>query len=286
MWGPISAASAAAGLAALGALAAQAVRLRDTRRAEALWARLADLGAAKEPVRFDPAMVDHLPAPARRYFLHAIAPGTALRTVAEIEMVGEFGLGDGDAPRYLPMRARQILAPPHGFVWIASMGSPGLMRVSGSDAYAWGEAWTRFWLLGTIPVARAAGTPDLARSAAARGIAEAALWVPAALLPTNGVAWEPIDDRRSRAVVLHRGAGRGPPPRRAARHRSDRRRGRPARLRRHAAVDERQSRARLPLATLRRHNRGGRDLRRLHRGGAPGSRQRIRDRPLRAVLPP
>jgi hypothetical protein len=103
------------------------------------------------------------------------------------------------------MRARQILAPPHGFVWIASMGSPGLMRVSGSDAYAWGEAWTCFWLLGTIPVARAAGTPDLARSAAARGIAEAALWVPAALLPADGVAWEPIDDRRSRAVVLHRG---------------------------------------------------------------------------------
>jgi hypothetical protein len=60
-----------------------------------------------------------------------------------------------------------------------------------------------------VPVARAADTPDLASSAAARGIAEAALWVPAALLPGEGVAWEPLDDRRARAVVRH-GAERFP----------------------------------------------------------------------------
>ena len=83
------------------------------------------------------------------------------------------------------------------------------VRVSGSDGYAAsgaaGGAWTRFWLLGVVPVARAADTPDLVRSAAARGIAEAALWAPAALLPGDGVAWEPVDDRRARAVVSHHG---------------------------------------------------------------------------------
>ncbi|MBD0275258.1 MAG: hypothetical protein ICV73_25450 [Acetobacteraceae bacterium] len=198
-----------AGVAGLGALAATAVRLADARRAEAAWVRLAGRGAARAAERFDPAMVAGLPAPARRWFLRAIAPGTLLRAVAEIDMEGEVGLGDQDTPRYLPMYARQILAPPHGFVWVAGMGG-WPVRVSGSDGYAAGEAtagsaWTRFWLLGVVPVARAADTPDLARSAVARGIAEAALWVPAALLPGEGVAWEPVDERHARAVVRHGG---------------------------------------------------------------------------------
>jgi hypothetical protein len=116
-------------------------------------------------------------------------------------MEGELGLGDRAGPRYRPMRARQILAPPHGFVWMPVLGR-GVARISGSDGYAQGRAWTRFWLAGLLPVARAADTPDLARSAAARGIAEAALWVPAALLPSEGVAWEPVDDRRARVTLL------------------------------------------------------------------------------------
>ena len=56
-----------------------------------------------------------------------------------------------------------------------------------------------------VPVARAADTPDLLRSAAARGVAEAARWAPAALLRGEGVVWEPVDERRARAVVSHRG---------------------------------------------------------------------------------
>ncbi len=192
------------GAAGLGALAATAIRLADTRHAEAAWVHLAGLGAAARPARFEPAMVEGLPAPARRWFLRSIAPGTELRTVAEVDMEGELGLGDHVDPRYLPMRARQILAPPHGFVWIPTLGA-WPMRISGSDGCALGGAWTRFWLLGLVPVARAADTPDLVRSAAARGIAEAALWVPAALLPREGVAWEPVDGRRTRAVVRHGG---------------------------------------------------------------------------------
>jgi hypothetical protein len=56
-----------------------------------------------------------------------------------------------------------------------------------------------------VPIVRAADTADIVRSAAARGVAEAALWVPAALLPGEGVAWEPVDTGRTRAVVTHAG---------------------------------------------------------------------------------
>jgi hypothetical protein len=196
---PLLALAGGLGLAALGVAA---IRRADDRRAEVAWSRLAALGATSGAARFDPAMVEGLPAPARRWFLHALPPGTELRKVAEIEMEGELGLGTRDAPRYLPMRARQILAPPHGFVWIPRMGRFP-MRVTGSDGHAPDGAWMRFWLLGLVPVARAADTPDLVRSAAARGIAEAALWLPAALLPGEGVTWAAMDESHARVTVRY-----------------------------------------------------------------------------------
>jgi hypothetical protein len=114
--------------------------------------------------------------------------------VAEIKMAGEIGLGDRDRPNYQPMMAEEILAPPHGFVWMPRIGS-GLSRISGSDACIENRAWTDFWLLDTVPVARARSVPDLVRPARARAGAEA-LWLPASLLPANGITWEPIGGER------------------------------------------------------------------------------------------
>jgi len=131
-------------------------------------------------------MVNDLPDPARRYFLFTIEPGTPLYTVAEIKMNGEIGLGSKEKPNYMPMEAEQILAPPYGLVWKPNVGS-GFMKMSGSDGYLNDKAWTRFWLLQTIPIVRAGGTPDYIKSSFGRVVAEAVFWAPAALLPQNGV---------------------------------------------------------------------------------------------------
>ena len=154
----------------------------------------------RDPARFDPAMVADLPEPARRYFTYAILPGTPLRTVVRLEMTGQFALGDKDDPRYVPMRASQVLAAPHGFVWKASMSANGL-PMSGSDA---GE-WTRFWVAGTVPVARGGGSEDHRRSAFGRFVSEAVFWTPAALLPGPGVEWAAIDADRARVTLRHDG---------------------------------------------------------------------------------
>ena len=142
-------------------------------------------------------MVADLPEPAQRYFRHAIRPGTSLLRVAEIEMRGQFGLGSRDKPAYQPMAARQILAAPHGFVW--AMRTLRGMPLSGSDT----GRWTRFRLLGLIPVARMGGTRDHARAAFGRYVAEAAFWTPAALLPGPGIAWEAPDAGTARVTVTH-----------------------------------------------------------------------------------
>jgi hypothetical protein len=185
---------------ALAALAALWLwRLADHRADRAEWARLAAL-QPQDPARFDPAMVAALPEPARRFFAFAIEPGAPLYTVAELDMTGRFSLGTKQAPAYLPMTARQILAAPQGFLWTMS-AADGLMRVSGSDS----GSWTRFWLLGLGPVARSGGTADHARSAFGRYVAEAVFWTPAALLPGPGVRWEPVDDDTARVTVTHGG---------------------------------------------------------------------------------
>jgi hypothetical protein len=198
----VTAAAASVGVAGAALVGAQVLRRSDQRDMDRLWAAVADHSKAQSAT-FAPTMVEGLPEPARRYFLHAIAPGTPLRFVAQIAMAGEIGLGDKDNPGYQPMRASQIIAPPHGFVWAPIIGS-GALAVTGADTYVDGEGWTRFWLAGAIPIARSRPTADYIRSAAARSILEA-LWVPAALLPQNGVTWERIDERRALAVFEHRG---------------------------------------------------------------------------------
>ena len=148
--------------------------------------------------RFSIDMVEPLPEPARRFFRYAINDGALLYTVADIQMQGKFSLGNKDSPNYMPMSARQILAAPAGFIWKTKVGK-GLMQMSGSDS----ADWTRFWINGLIPVVRAGGTADHLRSAFGRYIAEAAFWIPAALLPRAGVTWEGVDDNTARVTVEH-----------------------------------------------------------------------------------
>lgn len=189
-------------LAVLGVLTASQIwRWTDRRRVNQTRTGLAQ--RATGPVAtFDPSLVADLPEPARRYFLYTIAPGARIRTVTEIRMHGEIGLGTQDEPNYLPMHAEQMLAPPYGLVWELCAGK-GLMRISGSDGFDGETSWVRFWLLKSIPIVRAGGTSDHARAAFGRVVAEAVFWAPAALLPGPCVSWEAVTTDVARATVTY-----------------------------------------------------------------------------------
>ncbi|HNQ75852.1 MAG TPA: hypothetical protein PKM39_04360 [Pseudothauera hydrothermalis] len=185
-------------LAALMLTALALLRWHDARADRQEWLRLAALQPS-DPGRFNHAMVAELPEPARRFFQFSIEEGARLWTVAEIDMGGQFSLGSKEQPRYQPMQAWQILAAPHGFVWQLEL--PGALPVSGSDA----GHWTRFRLLGLVPVARQGGDDDHTRSAFGRYVAEALLWTPAALLPGPGVEWKALSEHSARVTVRHQG---------------------------------------------------------------------------------
>lgn len=170
------------------------LRLVDRRADLTEWKRLAAL-QPRRPVLFDMEMVADLPEPARRYFEYTIAPRTPLLPVVVIEMAGKFSLGTKEDPRYQPMEARQILAPPEGFVW--AMRTLEGMPISGSDS----GTWTRFRVFGLVPVGRFGGDPDHTRSAYGRYVGEASIWAPAALVPGPNVSWAPVDEDTARVTI-------------------------------------------------------------------------------------
>jgi hypothetical protein len=63
-----------------------------------------------------------------------------------------------------------------------------------------GQGSMRGKIAGLITVVDAAQTPQLSTAALQRHLGEA-IWFPTALLPSQGVRWEPIDDSRSRATL-------------------------------------------------------------------------------------
>lgn len=98
------------------------------------------------------------------------------------------------------MQAKQLLAPPYGLVWCLKSGA-----ISGSDGLTSANSWTRFWLIGLIPLVRLGGSHDHRRSAFGRLVAEAAFWAPAALLPSEFVRWKPVDSNTARVLLTYAG---------------------------------------------------------------------------------
>ncbi|SDO30855.1 DUF6544 family protein [Geodermatophilus sp. DSM 45219] len=155
------------------------------------------LSSGTQPLEvFDPSMVARLPEPARRWLVHAIAPGTPLWQTVELSMRGEIRLG-----AWRPFVARQVLAPPRGFVWAATARFLGI-PVTGFDRLSSGSGQMRWRLGGLVPVVSATG-PDVTRSAAGRLAGEMVL------VPTTfrAATWTPGSDE-DRVVVTWRIDGR------------------------------------------------------------------------------
>jgi hypothetical protein len=192
---------------ALGALLAVLVAsvltvLVRTRQLAARHERLATdlVRGARTPEPPDPAAVAALPDPVTRYF-EIVLPDDppAVRSLA-LTQRGAFRLGGREDP-WRPMTARQdVTVSPPGFVWRARIDVAPFVPARVVDAFVDGEGFLRAAVLSTVTVADAPPSPEMNESELQRYLAEA-VWLPPALLPGNGVEWEPLDDRSARATL-------------------------------------------------------------------------------------
>jgi hypothetical protein len=143
--------------------------------------------------------VADVPEPARRYLAHAIPEGHPLGQSARVSQRGTFRSEEGG--RWHPFTATQHIATAvPGFVWDARIALLPWVHVRVMDAYVGGSGELEARLASVIPVARMRPGPALNEGELLRYLAEAP-WVPTALLPAMGVAWEAIDDRSARATL-------------------------------------------------------------------------------------
>jgi len=166
----------------------------------------AQLGAATPttPAYFDTTELVGLPDPVARYFRHVLTPGQPMVTRAVFEQEGTFLMKPG-TDGWRPFRARQeFVVQPAGFVWDAriSMG-PG-MPVYVRDAYVVGEGAMSAQFLALFPLVDVHGTREMAEGSLQRYLAET-MWMPTALLPSQGVRWTARDDTSAIATLTEGG---------------------------------------------------------------------------------
>ena len=149
---------------------------------------------------YDARELEGMPAPVQRYFRLALQDGQPIVTAASVTHTGTFNMS-ATAEQWRPFTSTQrVITRRPGFDWDARiMMLPGV-PAHVHDAYIAGEGLLRGALFGLVPVVHIAGTPEIARGELLRFFAEAA-WYPTALLPSQGVRWEAVDDTSARATL-------------------------------------------------------------------------------------
>jgi hypothetical protein len=185
-------------IAALGLTAFGASRWAAT--TQALTARLEAGRMPPSPARYDASELEGLPAPVQRYFRAVLEHGQPIVTAATVEMTGTFNLS-ASGEQWRPFTSRQrVTTRRPGFLWDARVAMlPGL-AVRVVDSYIVGEGLLIASVQGLVTMADLRGGGDIARGEFMRWFAEAA-WYPTALLPSQGVRWEAVDDRSANATL-------------------------------------------------------------------------------------
>ncbi len=161
------------------------------------------LEAARLPISpaiYDEREIESLPPPVRRYFRAVLQPGQPLVSVARFTHAGQFNTGENQAQWSRFTSSQVTVTQRPGFDWDARIAlAPGL-HVFVHDAYRAGEGILHGALLGLVTVADLKGTAEVAQGELMRFLAEAA-WYPTALLPSQGVQWEAVDDQSAQATL-------------------------------------------------------------------------------------
>ena len=158
-------------------------------------------GRLPSPARFDAHELVALPPPVQRYFRAVLTDGQPIIAAATIDMAGTMNMSaNAEQWRTFTSNQRGVTQKP-GFLWDAQVnllpGVPALVE----DSYIAGQGRLNAKLLGLFTVADSHGEGEIARGEFMRYFAESP-WYPTALLPSQGVRWEPVDDASASATIV------------------------------------------------------------------------------------
>ncbi len=164
-------------------------------------ARIEEEPRPASPMRFDSRELEGLPAPVQRFFRAVLKDGQPIIATATVNLAGTFNLSStGEQWRPFTSWQRIITRRP-GFLWDARMSILPGVGVCVVDSYIAGEGLLRAAVLGLFTMADVHGGGKIGRGEFMRFLAEAP-WYPTALLPSQGVRWEAVDDAAANATIV------------------------------------------------------------------------------------
>ncbi|MEH2236604.1 DUF6920 family protein [Nostoc sp.] len=165
-----------------------------------LRAKLASGRRIIKPKIYDQKEIEGLPAPVQRFFRTVLKDGQLIVAAVKFVHQGQFNMGETEA-KWSPFTSTQLVVTQRpGFDWDGRIHMAPKLKVFVHDAYVLGEGTLHASLLGLVTLANVRGTPEVAQGELLRFLAEAA-WYPTALLPSQGVRWEAINDISARGTL-------------------------------------------------------------------------------------
>jgi hypothetical protein len=141
-----------------------------------------------------------LPAPVQRYFRAVLTDGQPIVTALRLTQSGMFNMS-ATADQWKPFTATQLFTTARpGFVWDANITLFPGVPVRVVDAFVAGKGLLRPTILGLYGLGTMQGTGEIARGELLRHFAES-VWFPTALLPSQGVVWQAVDDTSAKATM-------------------------------------------------------------------------------------
>lgn len=144
-----------------------------------------------------------LPDPVARYFQTVLPEGEKAPDQIYLAQSGQFLAGEQQKWRNFTADQHFTVRPP-GFVWNASIKMLPPVNVRVIDSYHDGKGTLNARMLGAFELVNESDKAELNAGELMRYLAEA-VWFPYALLPENGVRWEPVDAHRAQAILNHEG---------------------------------------------------------------------------------
>jgi hypothetical protein len=165
-----------------------------------LRAKLTDGRRTIKPQIYDQKEIEGLPVPVQRFFRTVLKDGQAIASAVKLSQQGLFNMSETE-DKWSPFTATQLVMTQRpGFDWDARIQMAPGVNAFVHDTYLLGEGSLHASLLGLFTVAKMHGAPENNQGELLRFLAEAT-WYPTALLPSQGVRWDAIDDTCARATL-------------------------------------------------------------------------------------